>query len=65
MTPIELKETLSTEEGKAFFMTLVNSMGKDALRQAVVELTGVVIDLSIENDRLEQLNAEEPEEQEA
>ena len=65
MTPIELKETLSTEEGKAFFMTKVNSMGKDALRQAVVELTGVVIDLSIENDRLEQLNAEEPEEQEA
>lgn len=65
MTPVELKETLSTEEGKAFFMTQVNAMGKDALRQAVVELTGVVIDLSIENDRLEQLNAEEPEEQEA
>ena len=65
MTPIELKETLSTEEGKAFFLTQVNSMGKYALRQAVVELTGVVIDLSIENDRLEQLNTEEPEEQEA
>lgn len=53
MTATELKETLSTEEGKAFFLSQVHSMGKDALRQAVVELTGIVIDLSIENETLE------------
>lgn len=53
MTASELKEILSTEEGKAFFLSQVHSMGKDALRQAVVELTGVVIDLSIENEALE------------
>lgn len=43
LTSKELKETLETTEGKQFFVAQIHSMGKDSLRQALYELTTVVL----------------------
>lgn len=44
----ELKELYATKEGQARLAAMIDSMGKDALRQMCMELVGTVIDLAAE-----------------
>lgn len=46
MEPKALQQILSTPEGKQALAEQINGMGKDALRQALMELVLVVVDMA-------------------
>lgn len=52
MTATEMKELMSTTEGKAKMAAIINARGKDALRQMCMELVVVVLALSAEVETL-------------
>lgn len=53
MTSKELQELLSTPDGKQQMVTMIHSMGKDKLRQALLDTSMMVIELAARVEELE------------
>lgn len=59
MNPKELQQILATPEGKQALAAHIDGMGKDALRQALMELVVVVVDLAEQVDAKTEVEAEQ------